>query len=43
MDCVDAEVWISGVGLTKFAWEIAWTGPHPRISEHQRPALATLH
>ncbi len=23
MDCVDAEVWISQGGLTKFAWEIA--------------------
>jgi general stress protein 26 len=43
MDCVDAEVWISGVGLTKFAWEIAWTGPHPRAAEYARPAQATLH
>jgi general stress protein 26 len=43
MDCVDAEVWISGLGLTKFAWEIAWTGPHPRNSGLQRPAQVTLH
>jgi general stress protein 26 len=43
MDCVDAEVWISGLGLTKFAWEIAWTGADPRISQFERPALTTLH
>jgi general stress protein 26 len=43
MDCVDAEVWISGMGLTKFAWEIAWSGPHPRVIETARPAQATLH
>jgi general stress protein 26 len=43
MDCVDAEVWISGMGLTKFAWEIAWSGPHPRVIEIRRPAEATLH
>jgi general stress protein 26 len=43
MDCVDAEVWISGMGLTKFAWEIAWTGAHPQIAEFVRPAQATLH
>lgn len=43
MDCVDAEVWISGLGLTKFAWEIAWTGAHPRLLEMPRPAHATLH
>jgi general stress protein 26 len=43
MDCVDAEVWISGLGLTKFAWEIAWTRATPPIVEFQRPALATLH
>jgi general stress protein 26 len=43
MDCVDAEVWISGLGLTKFAWELAWTGPHPRNLDIERPAQATLH
>jgi len=43
MDCVDAEVWISGLGLTKFAWEIAWTGANPRALGLVRPAQATLH
>lgn len=43
MDCVDAEVWISGLGLTKFAWEIAWSGAEPRISQVERPAQTTLH
>jgi general stress protein 26 len=43
MDCIDAEVWLSGLGLTKFAWEIAWTGPHPRPPEIDRPVHATLH
>jgi general stress protein 26 len=43
MDCVDAEIWISGVGLTKFAWEIAWAGPHPRIRDRLGRAQPTLH
>lgn len=43
MDCADAEVWISGMGLTTFAWEIAWTGPNPRILELDGRAQATLH
>lgn len=43
LDCVDAEVWISGMGLTKFAWEIAWTGPYPRIPGFERSAQAPLH
>lgn len=43
MDCVDAEVWLSGLGLTKFAWEIAWTGAYPQLLEIARPAHATLH
>ena len=43
MDCVDAEVSICGLGLTRFAWEIAWTGSQPRLSELGRPAQATLH
>jgi general stress protein 26 len=43
MDCIDAEVWISGLGLTKFAWEIAWTGAYPQVIEIARPAEATLH
>jgi general stress protein 26 len=43
MDCVDAEVSISGLGLTKFAWEIAWTGGRPRTSRFERPAQSTLH
>ena len=43
MDCVDAEVWVSGHGLTKFAWEIAWSGAHPQILEMSDRADATLH
>ena len=43
MDCVDAELWVSGVGLTKFAWEIAWSGAHPKLLEFDRLGLATLH
>jgi general stress protein 26 len=43
MDCVDAEVWLSGLGLTKFDWEIAWTGARPRLTAFGRPDLATLH
>ena len=43
MDCVDAELWIAGLGLTKFAWEIAWAGPHPKLPELAGRASATLH
>lgn len=43
MDCVDAELWVAGVGLTKFAWEIAWSGAHPKLLEFDRRGLATLH
>ena len=43
MDCVDAEVWISGLGLTKFVWEIAWSGAHPQIAEFRRPPQTALH
>lgn len=43
MDCVDAEVWISGISLTKFAWEIGWNGPLPRAIKIIRPAQTTLH
>ena len=43
MDCVDAELWVSGVGLTKFAWEIAWSGAHPKLRELDGRGVATLH
>jgi len=43
MDCVDAELWISGLGLTKFAWEIAWAGAYPKRPELGERASATLH
>jgi len=43
MDCVDAELWVSGLGLTKFAWEIAWSGPRPQTLEFGPRGLATLH
>lgn len=43
MDCVDAEVWVSGVGLTKFTWEIAWGDAPPQVLEIGAPAHATLH
>ncbi len=43
MDCVDAEVWVSGIGLTKFAWELAWTGRHPQPLDISGRAGATLH
>jgi len=43
MDCIDAELWIAGMGLTKFAWEIAWTGPRrPKVARDDA-AQATLH
>jgi len=43
MDCVDAEVWISGVGLTKVAWEIALPGARPQILEIDGRPHATVH
>lgn len=43
MDCVEAEVWISGVGLTKFAWEIAWGAAPLKLLEMTDRAHATLH
>ncbi|MFI4966022.1 MAG: pyridoxamine 5'-phosphate oxidase family protein [Caulobacterales bacterium] len=43
MDCVDAELWVAGIGLTKFAWEIAWAGAYPRTLDGDGQALATLH
>ena len=43
MDCVDAEVWICGLGLTKFTWEIAWGNALPQALEMSAPAHATLH
>jgi general stress protein 26 len=43
MDCVDAEVWMSGLGLTRFSWEIAWSGAQPRLAHFGRPDHATLH
>lgn len=41
--CVDAELSVSGMGLTKFAWEIGWTGPYPQLPTLDGRALATLH
>jgi general stress protein 26 len=43
MDCVDAELWIAGLGLTKFAWEIAWAGPRPIGLDLHGRGQATLH
>ena len=43
LDCVDAELWVSGAGLTKFAWEIAWAGAYPRIPDPDDRTHATLH
>jgi general stress protein 26 len=43
MDCVDAEVWMPGLGLTKFSWEIAWSGAQPPRAAFGRPQQATLH
>jgi general stress protein 26 len=43
MDCVDAEVWISGLGVTKFAWEIAWQGAPQQVFEMSARGQATLH
>lgn len=43
MDCVDAEVWVSGIGLTKFAWELAWTGRRPQPLDVSGRDGATLH
>jgi general stress protein 26 len=43
MDCVDAEVWIAGHGLTKFAWEVAWGSAPLQMLEMTGRAQATLH
>jgi len=43
MDCVDAEVWISGQGLTKFTWEIALPGALPQFLAIDGRPQATLH
>lgn len=43
MDCVDAEVWVTGLGLTKFNWEAAWGAAPLRRSETVGRHLATLH
>jgi general stress protein 26 len=43
MDCVDAEVWVAGVGLTKIAWELAWDTGAPQVLDVSGRALATLH
>jgi len=44
MDCIDAELWVAGLGLTKFAWEIAGSGRHPQLPHRgDRRGLATLH
>lgn len=43
MDCVEAEVWVSGVGLTKFAWEVAWGAAPLQLLELSGRAHATLH
>ncbi|MBS0333809.1 MAG: pyridoxamine 5'-phosphate oxidase family protein [Proteobacteria bacterium] len=43
MDCVDAEVWVAGVGLTKIVWEIAWDGGAPQILEVGGRPQATMH
>lgn len=43
MDCVDAEVWVAGIGLTKFEWELAWTGRRPQLLDAAGRAGATLH
>ncbi len=41
--CIDAELWMSGVGLMKFTWEIAWSGPYPRDFERDGLSRAMLH
>ena len=43
MDCVEAELWVSGVGLTKFAWEVAWAGAYPKPPRLEGRSQATLH
>ena len=43
MDCIDAELWVEGSGLTKFAWEIAWSGAPPQRLEFERRGVATVH
>ena len=43
MDCIDAEVWVSGMGLTKIAWEIAWNAGAPKVLDMGGRAQSTLH
>ncbi|MBS0359844.1 MAG: pyridoxamine 5'-phosphate oxidase family protein, partial [Proteobacteria bacterium] len=43
MDCVDAEVWMSGMGLTKLAWEIAWNTGALHVEDMGARQHATLH
>ena len=43
MDCVDAEVWVAGLGLTKIAWEIAWTAGSPQVADMGAGPHVTLH
>ena len=43
MDCVDAEVWVSGMGLTKIAWEIAWSAGAPKVLDMGGRVHSTLH
>ena len=43
MDCVDAEVWVAGLGLTKFTWEIGWGAAPLQAFEMSGRAQATLH
>jgi general stress protein 26 len=43
MDCIDAELWIAGMGLATIAWEIAWTGAAPKLTVLEGRGLATLH
>jgi general stress protein 26 len=43
MDCIDAEVWVSGMGLTKIAWEIAWNAGAPKVLDMGGRTPSTLH
>ena len=43
MDCVDAEVWIAELGMTKFAWESAWTGGLRKIVQADGWPDVTFH
>nr|MEA2796960.1 hypothetical protein [Phenylobacterium sp.] len=43
MDCVDAEVWIAELGMTKFTWESARTGGLRKIVEADGWPDVTFH